>query len=451
MSQRVYIPGELVPRSGAHQALLNLSWWLLVAGVLLRMLVSAPALHWVGVPYDLPWGPFPTKIHPGSYVLVLAWLCGLAAHGNPLATLLEQARAHRLVMGYLVSMLAVTVWAVLRHGTSGQAFFVDTMWTPGIAVLAMLLQHRGRQRQLLTILMLALLANAALAVGEAGLRKRMIPLLAGREDVIEEYWFRASALMGHPLANSLVTVSLMPVVAVMPWALRWRLAAFGLLTLGLLSFGSRSNLAAVALYAMLAAIPLTLHLLRGRFGYLQISGGLVGLALAAAALAAVVMTTGLGERIFRNLTWDNSASVRLLAFDVLDHVYGADLWFGLPVERIEGIAGRVGIDLRYEAIENFWINLLVLLGIVGFSIFLFGLACLVLQLWRGARAPLKVALVMYFIVASGANTLAAKTVSLTLLAVALQAAAALPGARGEGRTLREGRPWAGHGLAGARR
>ena len=64
-------------------------------------------------------------------------------------------------------------------------------------------------------------------------------------------------------------------------------------------------------------------------------------------------------------------------------------------------------------------------SLVGFALFLFGLGCLVLHLWRGARTPLKVAIVMYFIVASGANTLAAKTASLTLLAVALQCASAL--------------------------
>jgi hypothetical protein len=422
---QTYIPGSVVPQPAPSNGWRTLSWWLLVAGVVLRLALSAPALHRLGVPYDLPWGPFPSKIHPGSYVLMLAFVTGLVSHGNPVASLLELARKHRLLAGYMLSMVAVFAWTVLRHGPSGQAFFIDTLWMPGVAALTIVMHHRGRQRQLLTILMLLLLANAALAVGEAAIGRRLIPLHAGRDGIIEEYWFRASALMGHPLANSLVTVSLMPVIVVMPWSLHLRLAALGLLTLSLLSFGSRANLAAVGVYALLACVPLVLHLVRGRFSYRQISGGLVGLALAAAALAAVVATTRLGDRIFKNLTWDNSADVRLLAFDVLRYVRGTDLWFGIPVERIEGIAGRVGIDLRYEAIENFWVNLLVLLGLVGFALFLFGLACLVLHLWRGARTPLKVAIVMYFIVASGANTLAAKTASLTLLAVALQCASAL--------------------------
>ncbi len=422
---QAYIPGSVVPPPAASNGWRTLSWWLLVTGVVLRMAVSAPALHTLGVPYDLPWGPFPSKIHPGSYVLGLAFLTGLASHGNPVRSLLELVHKHPLLAGYMGAMVAVFAWTLLRHGPAGQAFFIDTLWMPGVAALTVVMHHRGRQRRLLTVLMLLLLANAALAVAEGASGQRLIPLLSGRDGIVEEYWFRASALMGHPLANSLVTVSLMPVVVVMPWAWPLRAAALGLLTLALLSFGSRSNLAAVGVYALLACLPLALQLLRGRFSYRQISGGLLGLSLAAAALAAVVATTRLGERIFRNLSWDNSADVRLLAFDVLRHVHGADLWFGIPVSRIQGIAGRVGIDLRYEAIENFWVNLLVLLGLVGFGLFLFGLGCLVLHLWRGARAPLKVAIVMYFIVASGANTLAAKTPSLTLLAVALQCATAL--------------------------
>lgn len=423
--EQVHIPRSLVPQAPPDNGLRRLSWWLLVTGVVLCMMVSAPALHTLGVPYDLPWGPFPAKIHPGSYAVMLAFVAGLASHGNPLAMVLELARTHRLLSAYMLCVLGVLVWAVLRHGTAGQAFFIDTLLTPGFAMLTLVMHHRGKQRQLLYILMSLLLVNAAVAIAEAAASTRLIPLLAGRDGIIEESHFRASAFMGHSLANSLVTISLMPVVAVLPWSLRARLAAFILLTLGVLAFGSRSNLAGVALYAMVACLPLLLFMLRGKFSYRQITGGLVGMAALAAALVAVVVTTKLGDRIFNNLKWDNSADVRLLAFNVLNHVHDTDLWFGIPVERIEGIAGRVGIDLRYEAIENFWINLLVLLGIVGFTLFLVGLACLVAHLWRNSRTPLKVAIVMYFLIASGANTLASKTPSLMLLAVTLHCAAAL--------------------------
>jgi hypothetical protein len=110
---------------------------------------------------------------------------------------------------------------------------------------------------------------------------------------------------------------------------------------------------------------------------------------------------------------------------VLNYVHDADLWFGVPITRIDSIALRVGIDPRYEAIENFWLYLLLLLGIVGFALFLLGLGLLTWHLWRIATTPMRLGLVVYFLLASGANTLASKTVSLLLLAGAVQCAAAI--------------------------
>lgn len=423
MSERVYIPGYVVPPVGPNQALLTLCWWLFVAGIFVRMLVSQYLLHWLGIPYDLPGGSFPIKIHPGTYLLCAAFFVGLCAFGNPLRALLDVACRNPLPAASLASMLAMFTWAILRHGTEGQAYFIDTLLAPGIALLTMLMQPRRRQRWLLGAMIAAVAVNAVIALGEAAMGRRLIPLFAGREGLVEEFHFRASSLMGHPLSNSMQTVMLLPLLALLPWALGLRVGLFLLCALALLAFGSRSNTAMALLLGLAALVPLAMATLRGRLSYLQITGSLVGVALMAAALALVVATTNLGDRIVQGLTWDNSANVRLVAFEVMDHVNGEDFWFGVPVDRIETLAGLVGIDLRYEAIENFWIVLLAQLGLVGFCIFLLGLLLAVINVWRISRWPARLALIVYFIVASGGNTLAAKTPSLLLLLVALQSAA----------------------------
>jgi hypothetical protein len=451
MSTRVYIPDHLVPPSGPQQALLDWSWRLFVAGVFVRMLVSQYLLHFLGLPYDLPGGPFPVKIHPGTYLLFLAFAVGLLAWGNPLRSLIGLARRHSLPSAFLALMVATFTWALLRHGTDGQAFFIDTLLAPGVALLTLLMQPRQRRRWLLGAMLAALALNALIALGEAALGKRLIPLFAGREGIVEEYHFRSSALIGHPLANSKQTVMLLPLLALLPWALGLRVGLFFLFMLALLAYGSRANLAMGLLLGLAALLPLALALARGRLNYLQITGGLVGLLVLVAALCGVVITTNLGDRILNSLTWDNSANVRLVAFQVLDHVNGDDFWFGVPVERIESIAGLVGIDLRYEAIENFWIVLLVQLGLVGFSLFMLGLGCIVVHLWRISRLPARLALVVYFVIASGGNTLASKTPSLVLLLVALQSASVVAP---RAAAARQGRPqWlpAGQHLARAGR
>jgi hypothetical protein len=150
----------------------------------------------------------------------------------------------------------------------------------------------------------------------------------------------------------------------------------------------------------------------------------VGAVFGLTALGALVAVTGVGERIFANLTWDNSASVRLLAWDVLDHFHGAAFWFGISIPSIDAIALRVGIDPRYEAIENFWIYLLLLLGMFGFVLFVAGIGMLLICMWKKSPPLLKMTMLVYLVLASGANTLSSKSTSLLYLVVAIQCATA---------------------------
>ena len=401
----------------------HVAWWLLVAAVAVYIVLSPPALTALGIPYDAPAGSFLVKIHPGTYLLLLSWAVGLASVGHPLTVVLRQLRQEPLVAAYLLCMVAVLFWAVGRHGPSGLAFIIDTLCMPAVALLAMMLHARQRQQQLLLWVMGLLLLNAVIAIGEFALRVRLLPLYAGRVDFVEEDFFRSSALFGHPLSNSLKTLALMPAVLLLPWRWPARLATGVVLTLGLLTFGSRAAMVGLAIYGAAACVPVLWRLVCGRFNYIQIMAGLLGSLLGAALLAGVVAATGLGERIFKNLSWDNSADVRRKSWDVLDYVHGLDAWLGIPVTQIDVIAQRIGIDLRYEAIENFWLYLLLLLGWLGFAVFVTGLACLLWRHWRVAAAPMRLALVVYLLVASTANTLAAKSVSLILMSVVIQASA----------------------------
>jgi hypothetical protein len=409
----IYLPG-----------LQRLSWVALVASLVMYFCFSAHLLFLMGIPYDVPQGSFPAKIHPGTYLLLVSWFSGLGARGNPLGTLGRQAAAEPLLSGALACMVGVFVWACLRHGPGGQAFIIDTLCAPCIFAMAVLLQPRFKRRQLLLLLMALMLMNSLIALGEFAVGKRLVPLFPTR-GLSEEDYFRSTALLGHPLVHAISVTTLLPIAVLMPWRTWCRVLVLLLLTLSLLTFGSRSSMVGLLLYAGAAALVLVWGTAHGRYGYTQITGSLVAMVAGAAALLGVVASTGRGERIFKNLVWDNSAAVRVRSWDVLNHVHDADLWFGVPITRIDSIALRVGIDPRYEAIENFWLYLLLLLGIVGFALFLLGLGLLVWHLWRVAKTPMRLGLVVYFLLASGANTLASKTVSLLLLAGAVQCAAAI--------------------------
>ena len=89
------------------------------------------------------------------------------------------------------------------------------------------------------VLLLSVL-NAVIGIGEAATGARLVPYMAGDKPLVEEF-FRATALGGHPLTNSLRTAVLLFAVLVLPGGLRWALVP--LFAVALLAFGSRSALA----------------------------------------------------------------------------------------------------------------------------------------------------------------------------------------------------------------
>lgn len=395
----------------------RVAWWLFAAAIGAFFLLSAPALLRLGIPYDAPYGPPIAKIHPGSFLLVLAWALALTSHGNPLGVLLRQPAQEPLISVYFACMVVVFAWVVLQQGTSGAAYIIQTLWMPAIAVYTLRLLAPRRARQAVVLIMGMLCANAALALAEYFLKARLVPIAI--EQVGNDY-FRATAFLGHPLLNANVTTALLPAVTLLPIRTRWRAAIALLLLTSVLAFGARSALvAAVAVYGSCGTAYLLANLLRGRYDYREMTGGFLALAFAVSGLALLAMATGLGDRIFQNLAWDNSASVRARAWLAFDYLRGSDWWLGLPPTAIERIELRMGLDPTYETIENFWIYAFLQFGAIGYLPFIVGLSALTAWMFKTATPAMRFGVVLFYLVASTANALTSKTVSVSLLVVAI--------------------------------
>lgn len=415
--------------SPRYRGLDVLAWWLLVAGLCLHLGLSRHLLLSLGFPYEGPLaGPFPFKIHPGTYLTVLSLVCSLASRGNPLRAMGTAARREPALAFSLAVMVTCLAWVVLRHGTSGAAFIIDTHWLPALAALAQLQMDDRRRAVLLKLIAAFIAVNAALALGEHALQQRLIPLyLQGPNGgYFVDTHFRSSALLGHPLENATLTAALLPIGLLMPWPPLWRWLHVLLLLMSMLAFGGRAGLAtALALYGAWGLWRLAGSLLRGRFSYLQLTGGTVVLALALVGLAAVVGLTGLGDRIFATLYLDNSASVRLRVWQAYAHVHTEALWLGLSAREIDTVALRLGLDPDFEAIENGWIYLSLLLGLPVFGLWLAGFAALFGRLLRDAPPVVRIALMTFLVSASTSNFLGAKSVGLGVVATFALAAGAM--------------------------
>jgi hypothetical protein len=412
---------RLIP-TGLHHAPLGRTSGLLLASMCAFLLLSAPTLAALGIPYDIPQGSFPAKIHPGTYLLALTCLSAWADARFGWQGLRRACQGQPLLAAYLLCMLSCFVWAVARHGPAGLAFYIDTLLTPAVAGLLLMGQPDSVRSLMLQLIMAVLLLNAALALAEYVGKAHLVPGVMGASEADNGGFFRSAALLGHPLSNAKITVAALPFATRLPWPSGWRVLTAVTMALALLSFGGRTSLAVGGLFYGGALMAwLFLRLLEGRFNYLQLTGAGLGGVLLMATVATGVIASGLGDRVFQNFTWDNSADVRFVIWRTLDHFHDLDLWMGLPIPGIDQLAGRVGIDMRFEAIENFWLYQFLLLGIVGFVPFVLGMALMAAHLLRHAQAGLGLAVIVYFVVASGTNSLASKTISLLVLTVLVTA------------------------------
>lgn len=427
----------------------------MVAGVLALIVLSPHMLLWLGYPYEAPLtGPFPLKIHPATYLVSAALVCALASRGNPLRAALNLAASEPLLALHLLVMVVCMAWVLARHGPSGAAFLVDTHWLPSLAAMALVLMDERRRASLLPLLAWAMGLNALLALVEFALAARMTPLMmAGQASGFgAEDHFRSSALFGHPLENALITGTLLPVALLMRrWSWGWRVLHVGLMLLALLAFGSRVGLfSALAVYGLWALVVLVRDTLRGRFNYLQLTGGAVLLWLGLVALVAVAVASGIGDRIFGSLYLDNSASVRVRVLSAYEFVDAEGLWLGISPREIEEVALRLGLDPTYEAIENGWIYLSLEFGLVVFAAWLLGFGCLITWLVRRSPPLVVLGVLVYLINSSTTNSFASKTVTKGLLVAYVVAVAAslrtssapvLPSAQGVAGRRRK--PWHG--------
>jgi hypothetical protein len=407
----------------------RIAWRLFLSGIGCYMLLSPQSLDLMHVAYEAQGGTFIEKMRPGTYCIALAFMLLLAANGNPFGVAARRMRSEPLLAVYATCQLFVLAWTLARHGMSGAAFMIDTVLMPVVCVLTLTMIDERRYYEVLVAVLRLLVLNSLIALAETLLQHRLIPMhITGQTDVVEDI-FRPSALLGHPLNNSIITVSLLPAALYLRISMAWRCALILLFWTATLAFGGRTAFVlATVIYGAYFLSQLTLAAFNGRFNYLQLTGGLLAGILSAAALAAVIFTTGLGDRIFKSLVWDSSAEVRSRIWDVFDYVSSQDMLLGISPQEIMHVGTRIGLA-ESEAIENFWIVILLQVGWIGFIPFFIAMVSAFIWLIRSSRGAMRCAVVIFFAVASSNNSLTSKTISFSMLVimVALTRKLAIPG------------------------
>ena len=360
----------------------------------------------VGIKYVSEGGNPLVKIHISTYILMLTVAIFTLRRGiNVPLTSLRELRASWLIS--FLCIVLVIFYGLIRFGTSGMAYLVDTMVAPLLALYLLSQLSTYHKNKLLTLLAYLLFINSVIAILEFILGSTLISV-----DFSKFSHFRSTALLTHPLNNALITAALAPIL--MSYTRIPYLIYFTVITLALFAFGGRAATGIFILGVFILIAPKVpafiaagVRVSKMRFAVIQV------LAFFASIFTILVITlTPIGARILSKLHIDGSAQARFDVFIILEQLSLREWFLGASKTLLENIAFYIQIDV----IENYIIGWIVSFGIIC-TVLLF-LSCykLPLKIALGKnRNSAKIALIVFILVSLTNNALTTKTPALLFL------------------------------------
>lgn len=386
----------------------RLSGWLLTLVILVLFSVSGGLLWVLDYNYDGLLGAAYTKIHPVTYLTLLAFAVTVVLHRNPAAHLMRMMTANPGALLFIIASVLLGLFIVL-DGRRGIATVFDTYLTATLIAL-MLLETGSAERRRIELMMHVLMAcNALLALTELALDTRFFPFRF--DGVAFETDRRSAALLGHPLENAMATATYLVILingGGRHLAPVLRMPASLLQLAGLVAFGGRSALTtSLLMLAIWGAIGLARLLRGGRFSY---RSAMTFLFLAPAVAIAVVglAAGGFFDIILTRLFGDDggSAQARLGMLGVLQQIPLRALLLGADQELIESLRFSEGLEW---GIENPIVRLVLYQGIAFTALILIGLGAFLAGIIRNTRSGSLMPLVTFLIVVNGSESIANKT------------------------------------------
>ncbi len=403
--------------------------WLTAIGVACFFLFSGMFLDAHGWPYSLVGSSLPFKIHPGSYFIFTAFAILLLSE-NPVTFFYRLAGTLPAHVVYMVAVLGLIAYTLARFGTAGASFMIDLHLVPVFVAILLARFPTRLMANLFLATILVMTLNAGIGIVEYMYHARLTPYLVDGKRVQEAY-FRSTALLGHPLQNALITaVTMLALPAARDRRLMFTVCGI-VMAVSLIAFGGRSALAvSLGLLAVSMPVWIVRRLARRDYSYQQFVGGIMAVTFLAGMAVIAFTMLGQGTRVLSGLRWDESANTRIIGLRILDMVSPSDIVFGIGqqgiLERSERLSSYYGII----GLENSWLLLMLIFGVVGLIVFLTALLALLREVLVGAPAAGYLAALGYLIIASTNNTLAAKDSSLIQLIILLYGARAYAAALG---------------------
>ncbi len=386
----------------------NLIYKGLIVSMALRLCLSNTLLNH-HYPYDLTGGHWYQKIHPGTMALMALFFIVFFLR-EPASFLHEQRRENSAAFQFAWGILIMAAASVMNTGLKGTAYIADTFAFTAVYLLLMAYLSPKQKQRISALVFIFIALNSIIAVGEFSLKSHLI------EPEFHFGFFRSSALFGHPLANSLITATAAIAFLKTPASSSVKTVYVGLLITALFSFGGRGSLGALCA-GIFAYMFLAAWMEQKTDIKTQLGGVLYyyfGLVVVFMGLVLFIFYTDIGSSISSRLNMDSSIKERFNSLLILDHFSGSEIIWGVGSEEFLSTVGQSGV---VTIVENFWIVMLLRLGLPVFILFIASFSYL---LYQSAKKGSWVNIVISFVfllAASTNNSLSSKTVSLAVFLV----------------------------------
>lgn len=379
-------------------------------GVFLRIVVSEPVLYALGIDYAGDAGSnILSNIHIGSYVIFMSFALLLADKGRALnnaAKVFHERRIFSLML--LLTVFLFAYWAL--RGSRGVGLLIDTHLPIPMTAIVLSYAPRSHCRKAVAFLIGFALVNSLLGIAEALGKFRFLTLDPESPVHFEEH-FRASALLGHPLANAVFTVISLSIVLALKQRPVLKTIASAVFLVSLVGFGGRAAIVLgvfiVGVFIINSLRASLRQMTAGRFFTLM--AGTMATPLLLIGIFYGAVEAGMGERLLDLRSFaDASAEARVLVFDVFKYMTTSDVVFGIPSDQVNRIVERMGETSGMADIENPWVLMFVQLGAIFFSVWLLMTIAFIRELMRDKSFLLRLAILSYFILASSFNSFGRK-------------------------------------------
>jgi hypothetical protein len=395
--------------------------------VILEFAVSGNTLESMGINYATPGGNPLIKLHPGTYLAMIAAFMVLMLARPAGSGLVRFFRGTPALAAFVTLTLFCAFYSIVNVGFSGAAIYVESYLAAGFLAVALEGGTDRQKRSLAWWILGFCVLSIVISIIESATQTHLIGLHFGaitdEQLGMDSEDFRGAGLFAHPLTAALTTSMAIFLLLRMRMNGLLKAALFTTFLIGLLSFGGRAALGITLILLVLAAAVVLLRGIVTR----NLSMGFVGTIAAAVVILPpliliVVTSTDIGERIFSHLYLDDSADARTLQWLVLNHLNLHDVLFGVPPDRLDSLKYQIGLGGDTTDIENFWLLMLLNLGAIGFVVFLIALGSFIMHLGRTTAHPLGwMLLIASILIDSTSNSLGRKSVDLFFMVACLVA------------------------------